>query len=309
MTIDLKGKRAIIAGGSRGIGRAIVLAFAEAGAAVSFCARGPAALEATRADAAKFGGLVHAAACDLSQQSEIERYIAEAQAALGGLDVLINNASGFGRGDDEASWDASLNVDVMAVVRASRAAMPALLASGDASIINIASGSGLNPSVRTPAYGAAKAATIHYTRTQAASVAHQNIRVNCICPGSMFFEGGTSPSATTRRSTPPPSHPAPPAAWARRRKWPMSPSSSPRHWPAGSPPRSSASMAARGCGANLGTTPGRGAGEAAKPSPSASPRPGHAQTAARPPRRGSSHAPAPRQTRSRSGAHPTAGGT
>ena len=60
MTIDLKGKRAIIAGGSRGIGRAIVLAFAEAGAAVSFCARGPAALEATRADAAKFGGLVAA---------------------------------------------------------------------------------------------------------------------------------------------------------------------------------------------------------------------------------------------------------
>ena len=201
MTIDLKGKRAIIAGGSRGIGRAIVLAFAEAGAAVSFCARGPAALEATRADAAKFGGLVHAAACDLSQQSEIERYIAEAQAALGGLDVLINNASGFGRGDDEASWDASLNVDVMAVVRASRAAMPALLASGDASIINIPSGSGLNPSVRTPPYGAAKAATIHYTRTQAASVAHQNIRVNCICPGSIFFEGGTWDVA--KRDNPP----------------------------------------------------------------------------------------------------------
>ena len=115
--------------------------------------------------------------------------------------MLINNASGFGRGDDEASWDASLNVDVMAVVRASRAAMPALLASGDASIINIASGSGLNPSVRTPAYGAAKAATIHYTRTQAASVAHQNIRVNCICPGSIFFEGGTWDVA--KRDNPP----------------------------------------------------------------------------------------------------------
>lgn len=191
MEMDVKGKRVIVAGGSRGIGRAIVLGFARAGAAVSFCARGAAALEATRADAAAFGGTVHAGTCDLSRQGEIERYIGQAQTALGGIDVLINNASGFGRGDDEASWEASLDVDVMAVVRASRVAMPALLASGNASIINIASGSGLNPSVRTPAYGAAKAATIHYTRTQAASVAHQNVRVNCICPGSIYFEGGT----------------------------------------------------------------------------------------------------------------------
>jgi len=190
-TIDVKGKKVIVAGGSRGIGRAIVLAFAEAGAAVSFCARGAAALEATRADAARFGGKVHAASCDLSKAADIDAYIAAAGAALGGIDVLVNNASGFGRGDDENSWALSLDVDVMAVVRASNAAMAALLASGDASIINIASGSGLNPSVRTPAYGAAKAATIHYTRTQAAAHAHEGIRANCVCPGSIFFEGGT----------------------------------------------------------------------------------------------------------------------
>jgi len=92
--------------------------------------------------------------------------------------------------DDEASWDLSLSVVLMAVVRASREALPFLEAAGDGAIINIASGSGLNPSPRTPAYGAAKAAVIHYTRTQAAALAMKGIRVNCVAPGSIEFAGG-----------------------------------------------------------------------------------------------------------------------
>jgi len=190
MDLDVKDKRVVVAGGSRGIGRSIALAFAEGGARVSICARGAPALEATRADLAAFGHLVHAAACDLASEKEIARYIPEAATALGGIDVLVNNATAGATGDDESSWEESLSVDLLAVVRASRAALPFLLKGRDPSIVNISSGSGLNPSVRTPAYGAAKGAVIHYTRTQAATLASQGIRVNCVAPGSIEFPGG-----------------------------------------------------------------------------------------------------------------------
>ena len=191
MELNLKGRRVVVAGGSRGIGRSIALGFAEAGAAVSICARGAEALEATRRELAAFGGVVHAQSCDLANEAAIAGYIPAAAATLGGIDVLVNNASGFGRGDDEESWDLSLSVDLMAAVRASRAAMPWLMKGTEPSIIHISSGSGLNPSVRTPAYGAAKAAVNHYTRTQAAALAKHGIRVNCVAPGSIEFPGGS----------------------------------------------------------------------------------------------------------------------
>jgi 3-oxoacyl-[acyl-carrier protein] reductase len=190
MDMDLRGKRVVIAGGSRGIGRSIALAFAAAGAGVSICARGARGLEATREELSAYGGVTHASSCDLSDEAAIARYIPQAAAALGGMDVLVNNATGYGMSDDEASWQASLSVDLLAVVRASREALPFLEARGNGAIINIASGSGLNPSVRAPAYGAAKAAVIHLTRTQAAALAIKGIRVNCVAPGSIEFPGG-----------------------------------------------------------------------------------------------------------------------
>ena len=190
MQLDVRGKRVVVAGASRGIGRSIALAFAESGASISICARGTQALEATRNEIATFGTTVHAAVCDLADEAAIARYIPEAAAALGGIDVLVNNATAGATGDDEESWEQSLAVDLLATVRASRFALPYLEKGRDPAIINIASGSGLNPSVRTPAYGAAKAAAIHYTRTQAATLAMKGIRVNCVAPGSIEFPGG-----------------------------------------------------------------------------------------------------------------------
>src|ERR1700758_233029 len=102
MNIDLAGKRAIVAGGSRGIGRAIALAFAEAGAGVSICARGAERLAATREEIARNGSTAHSAVCDLADSAAIPRYIEDAAAALGGVDILVNNASAFGGIDDEA---------------------------------------------------------------------------------------------------------------------------------------------------------------------------------------------------------------
>ena len=190
MGFDFAGRRVVVAGGSRGIGRSIALGFAAAGADVSVCARGVEALEATRTEIARHGRRAHAATCDLADGPAVARYVAEAEAALGGIDVLVNNASGFGMADDEAGWAAGLSVDVMAMVRASHAALPALERAPGTSIIHISSISGLRPSVRTPAYAAVKATMIHYTQSQAAALARKGIRVNCIAPGSIEFPGG-----------------------------------------------------------------------------------------------------------------------
>jgi 3-oxoacyl-[acyl-carrier protein] reductase len=191
MNIDLSGKRAIVTGGSRGIGRAIALTFAEAGAHVSICARGAKALEAARAEIAAKRVTAHAAICDLADGEAVARYIAEAAEALGGIDILVNNASGFGSTDDEAGWEKSLTVDLMATVRATRAATPFLEKSDAPAILNISSTSAFHPSVRTTPYGVAKSAVIQYTRNRAAALAPQGIRVNCIAPGSIEFPGGS----------------------------------------------------------------------------------------------------------------------
>ncbi len=190
MQIDFRGKRVVVCGGSRGIGRSIALAFAQCGASVSTCARGATALDAVRADLALHGTTVHTAVCDLAKAADIERYIAAAAAALGGIDVLVNNASGFGLGNNEDAWTASLEIDLMATVRASAAAEAALIASGTGSIVNVSSISGYRASARTPAYAAVKAAVIQYTSSQAALLARKGVRVNCVAPGSIEFPGG-----------------------------------------------------------------------------------------------------------------------
>ena len=195
-SIRLDGTRVLVAGASRGIGRSIALAFAQCGAAVSICARGEASLATARAELEAFGHPVHSAVCDLARGDQIDAWVAAGAKSLGGIDVLVNNASGFGMGDDEAAWSACMQVDMMAIVRASHAALPELVraaagGSGRAAIVNVSSISALRPSVRTPAYGAMKAAVAHYTTSQAATLARQGIRVNCIAPGSIEFPGGT----------------------------------------------------------------------------------------------------------------------
>jgi 3-oxoacyl-[acyl-carrier protein] reductase len=191
MNIDLRGKRAVVAGGSRGIGRAIALGLAEAGADVSICARGADALAKARDEIAAYGHAAHAASCDLADAAAIPRYIEAAVEAIGGIDILVNNASAFGTSDDEAGWAASVAVDLMATVRMVRAALPHLEKSEAGAIINISSISGFRATARTPPYAAAKAAILEYTLTLAAQCARKGIRVNCIAPGSIEFPGGT----------------------------------------------------------------------------------------------------------------------
>ena len=188
--LDFTGRRVLIAGGSKGIGRAMALAFASAGACVSVCARGEAGLAALRAGAAALGLTVHTASADLSQLDDIARWLGDAAQALGGIDVLVNNATGYGMADDEAGWEASLNVDLMSAVRASRLALPWLQQSADACILNLASIAAQQPRPGGAPYAAAKAALMHYTTSQALALAPQRIRVNAIAPGSIEFEDG-----------------------------------------------------------------------------------------------------------------------
>ena len=210
MPFDFKHTRVLVAGGSRGIGRAIALRFAAAGAHVGICARGAEALEATRAELSGHGGLVHAMTCDLASADAIAAWVPAAAEALGGVDVLVNNASGFGMADDEDGWAASLAVDVMAMVRCSRAALPWLLeaaaadgaaAAGGASIIHLSSISAVRPSTRSAPYAAVKAAMNSYTGSQAAMWARQGLRVNAIAPGSIEFPGGVWDQRRTSHPT------------------------------------------------------------------------------------------------------------
>jgi 3-oxoacyl-[acyl-carrier protein] reductase len=191
MNISLEGKRAIVAGGSRGIGRSIALTLAAAGANVSICARGIEGLKAAAADIGKHGGKIHWGACDLGDASSITRYVADAAGALGGIDILVNNASGFGMTDDEAGWEASLGIDLLATIRASHAAVPYIEKAGGGAIVNISSISGYRASARSAPYAAVKAAVINYTQSQGLMLAGKRIRVNAIAPGSIEFPGGT----------------------------------------------------------------------------------------------------------------------
>ena len=190
MQISFKGKRVVVAGGSRGIGRSIALGFADAGASVSICARGRGGLDKTAAEIAARGAKVHAGVCDLADKGAITTYIAAAADSLGGIDILVNNASGFGASDDESGWLKGLDIDVMATVRASHAAVPFIEKAGGGAILNISSISGYRASARTAPYAAVKAAVINYTMSQGLMLAAKKIRVNAIAPGSIEFPGG-----------------------------------------------------------------------------------------------------------------------
>ena len=188
--VDFTDYRVAIAGGSRGIGRAITLGFLKAGAAVSACARGQAGLDALTKDAGTHASRLHAQRCNLADANNITSWIAAAAQAMGGIDVLVNNASGYGFAEEDEAWQADFNIDLMAAVRASRAALPHLKQSRHACILHTSSIAAFHPRRSGPPYAAMKAALSHYAKTQALVLAEHRIRVNAVAPGSIDFPGG-----------------------------------------------------------------------------------------------------------------------
>ena len=189
MDLGLAGSKVIVTGGSKGIGRATALAFADEGADVAICARSAGPLEETVKEIESRGVRGFGAECDVSNADALGGFLDAAKDALGGTDVLVNNASGFGVGDDENGWAAGFNVDMMAAVRATWKVVPWMGEAGGGSVIHISSTSGLEAG-SPPAYAAVKAALISHSKTTAINLAGQNIRVNCIAPGSIEFPGG-----------------------------------------------------------------------------------------------------------------------
>lgn len=189
MDLELAGKGVIVTGASRGIGRAIADAFAAEGARLAICARGPEGLRKAASELEARGAKVHAEACDVGDAERLDAFLEASAAALGRVDVLVNNPSAMGFGDDDESWRSMFDVDLMAAVRATRKVVPWMEAQGGGSIVHISSISG-RMAGSPPPYAAMKAAMISHSKTLSTALAPKKIRVNVVAPGAIDFPGG-----------------------------------------------------------------------------------------------------------------------
>jgi len=192
MDLGLTGKRCVVLGASRGIGRAITAGLAAEGALLAICGRGGASLEQTADDLRAAGAQLYAATCDVADTEALAAFLEDARAALGGIDVLVHNASALAVGPELSSWEAGLKVDLMAAVHACDRVIPWMQAAGGGSILLVSSISGLEASPMPDfAYTTLKAALIAYAKKLAITHGPKGIRVNAIAPGSIEFPGGT----------------------------------------------------------------------------------------------------------------------
>ncbi|RDJ22176.1 SDR family NAD(P)-dependent oxidoreductase [Bosea caraganae] len=195
MELGLKGKVAIVTGGSRGIGLACAKALAAEGCELLLAARGEEGLQRAAADLVAVGAKVATLAIDVTEPSAGAAIVEAALKAFGRLDVVIANAGGvvgarsFAEADD-AAWLGTFQLNVGHSVALLRAAVPYLEKSEQGSAVFIASISGRNPMTAGAPYAAAKAGLIHAARSLAWELGPKHIRVNALSPGSILFEGG-----------------------------------------------------------------------------------------------------------------------
>jgi len=193
--LRLTDKVAIVAGSSRGIGKAIAAGLAAEGCRVTLCARDAAGLEQAAAELRGKGAKLVAVAADVTRPEDIARLVEETMRAFGRIDILVNNAGGartagpFLETSDEA-WQAAVDLNVMAAVRLSRLVVPEMQKVGGGVIINISSIWGREAG-GTATYNAVKAAEISVAKSLARELAPWHIRVNSVAPGSIFFPGGS----------------------------------------------------------------------------------------------------------------------
>ena len=185
---SLRDKRAIVTGASRGIGRDIALHFASAGADVAIAARNTEALLALQDEILALGRKCIVITADVTAEGAATKIIELAESGLGGLDILVNNAGGNSfsvalQSMKFSGWQKTMALNLDSIVLLIQAALPALLQSGNASIINVSSVAGLRGAPLMSHYGAAKAALISLTQSLAIEVATQGVRVNALVPG------------------------------------------------------------------------------------------------------------------------------
>ena len=190
MDLGLKDRKAIITGGSKGIGRAIANLLADEGCNVGICARNSKEVDATVAALKAKDVEAWGSAIDVRDGDAVRKWVADSAEALGGLDILIPNVSALAIERNEDSWRAQFEVDMLHTVNAAEAALPLLEESDAGSIVIISSVSGVEIDFAAGPYGAFKAALLHYAKTLACELAGQNIRVNSVSPGNTYFPGG-----------------------------------------------------------------------------------------------------------------------
>lgn len=190
MDLGLKGKRVLITGGSRGIGRAIAEGFAAEGAHVAICARNANEVAALVAALKAMGVQAFGRALDVADAKMLGQWINDSAIELGGIDALVCNVSALAVGDSEETWEKSFRVDMMHSVNAVAAAVPYLEKSTSASIVLISSVSGFEVDFAAGSYGAIKAALIHYAKGLSRQLVSKSIRVNVVSPGNTYFDGG-----------------------------------------------------------------------------------------------------------------------
>jgi 3-oxoacyl-[acyl-carrier protein] reductase len=190
MDLGLKGKKALITGGTKGIGRAVADIFADEGADVAICARNADDIKAAVAAIAAKGVTAWGDALDVADPAAVTKWVADAGVKLGGIDILVANVSALAVGDTAETWDKTFRVDMMHTVTAAQAAVPFLERSKAGAIVVISSVSGFEVDFAAGSYGAIKAALIHYAKGLSQQLIKKGIRVNTVSPGNTYFDGG-----------------------------------------------------------------------------------------------------------------------
>ena len=193
MDLKLKGKRALVTGATRGMGRAIAETLAGEGCNLSICARKEKDVIAAVQSLQAKGVAAYGAAVDVTRDADVKDWVAKSAEQLGGLDIIVSNVGAMDLGTGRASWEKNFNVDVMSLVNMIEAGETFLEAAakehGDAAIVAIGS-TAAAAITNAQSYGAVKGALIHYVKGLAKDFAPGKIRANVVSPGMVYFEGG-----------------------------------------------------------------------------------------------------------------------
>ena len=193
MDLGLRGRNAVVLGGTRGIGRAIAGTLAGEGAGVAVCARNADQVKNAVAELQTLGVRAAGASVDITDGAALKSWIANAAEEFGSIDMLFSNAGAMAQGGDPASWEQNFRLDVLGAVNAFEAARPFLEASGekngDAAFVIISSIAAAQADTAS-SYGPVKAALVHMAKGLARQYARKKIRVNVVSPGTVYFKGG-----------------------------------------------------------------------------------------------------------------------
>jgi 3-oxoacyl-[acyl-carrier protein] reductase len=191
MDLQLTGRKALVTGASRGIGRAIAVELAREGCDLALCARGAEPLEALAKELREAGRTVYTQTVDVSDEQAVAGFVETAAQQLSGLDVVVSNVSAGGlKGPDQ--WRLSFHADLLAFVRIAEAAVPHLERSDAAAIVAVATTSAFDtlPPTSANSYAALKAAVLQHASGLGHALAPKGIRVNSVSPGPIDFPGG-----------------------------------------------------------------------------------------------------------------------